>query len=96
VTDGPHEKRTEYLTARQLADHLQVSETTIHRLRRRGQIPFVRLTDRIVRFNLKDVRSALNRATSKKGERDNHDEPRDDGAQLGFSDLLPDFEIFKR
>jgi excisionase family DNA binding protein len=95
VSDGSIEKRTEYLTARQLADHLQVSETTIHRLRRRGRIPFIRLTDRIVRFNLKDVRSALNRTTVKKGERENHDEPIDDG-QMGFADLMPDFESIKR
>jgi excisionase family DNA binding protein len=95
VSDGSIDKRTEFLTARQLADHLQVSETTIHRLRRRGRIPFVRLTDRIVRFNLKDVRSALNRTTVKKGERENHDEPIDDG-QMGFADLTPDFESLKR
>jgi excisionase family DNA binding protein len=96
VSDGPAEKRTEFLTARQLADYLQVSETTVHRLRRRGRIPFVRLTDRIVRFNLKEVRAALSRGASRKGERDHHEEPRDDGAQLGFADVLPGFEASER
>lgn len=92
MTDGPADKRTEFLTARQLAEYLQVSETTVHRLRRRGLIPSVKLTDRIVRFNLKDVRSALTRNASRKAEREPPDDPRDDGAQLGFADLLPEFE----
>lgn len=59
------DKRTDFLTARQLAEHLQVSETTVNRLRRRGLIPSVRLTSRIVRYNLKDVRSALVRASAR-------------------------------
>jgi len=92
VTDGASDKRTEFLTARQLADYLQVSETTVHRLRRGGRIPAVRLTDRIVRFNLKDVRNALAKSSGRKTEREQQDEPRDDGAQLGFADLLPEFE----
>ena len=57
--DQAKDKRTEYLTARQLADVLQVSESTIHRLRRAGRIPAVLLTDRLIRFNLREVQKAL-------------------------------------
>lgn len=52
-------KKTEYLTAKQLAQILQISESTIHKLRRTGKIPAVMLTDRLIRFNLKDVKHAL-------------------------------------
>ncbi|MEW6128131.1 MAG: helix-turn-helix domain-containing protein [Acidobacteriota bacterium] len=52
-------KRVEYLTAKQLAQILQISESTIHKLRRAGKIPAVMLTDRLIRFNLKDVKHAL-------------------------------------
>src|SRR5213083_1535420 len=53
------EKKVEYLTAQQLAEILQVSESTIHRLRRAGRIPAVLLTERLIRFNLRDVQKAL-------------------------------------
>src|SRR5262249_36155603 len=56
--DHLREKKTEYLTAHQLAAILQVSEATIHRLRKSGRIPAVLLTDRLIRFNLKDVQKA--------------------------------------
>ena len=52
-------KRVEYLTAKQLAEVLQISESTIHKLRRTGKIPAVMLTDRLIRFNLKEVKHAL-------------------------------------
>jgi excisionase family DNA binding protein len=52
-------KKVEYLTAKQLAQILQISESTIHKLRRAGKIPAVMLTDRLIRFNLKDVKHAL-------------------------------------
>jgi excisionase family DNA binding protein len=52
-------KKVEYLTAKQLAQILQISESTIHKLRRTGKIPAVMLTDRLIRFNLKDVKHAL-------------------------------------
>src|SRR5699024_2538469 len=61
MSDAPTDKRTDYLTAKQLADVLQVSETTIHRLRRTGRIPAVYVTDRLARYVLKDVRRALAR-----------------------------------
>jgi excisionase family DNA binding protein len=52
-------KKVEYLTAKQLAQILQISESTIHKLRRAGKIPAVLLTERLIRFNLKDVKHAL-------------------------------------
>lgn len=87
------EKRTEYLTAHQLAEVLQVSESTIHRLRRAGRIPAVELTDRLIRFNLRDVQKALKpthaaRAESGDGETAQAQEP---SPQLSFDDLYADF-----
>ncbi|HXG93947.1 MAG TPA: helix-turn-helix domain-containing protein [Blastocatellia bacterium] len=90
--DHAKEKKIEYLTARQLAEVLQVSESTIHRLRRAGRIPAVMLTDRLIRFNLRDVQRALKpvqsaRAQSDDGQRDEA-EP---SPQLSFEDLYSDF-----
>ena len=87
------EKRTEYLTAHQLAEVLQVSESTIHRLRRAGRIPAVELTGRLIRFNLRDVQKALKpthaaRAESSDGETAQAQEP---SPQLSFDDLYADF-----
>lgn len=78
-----------FLTARQLAEVLQISLSTIHRLRRQGRIPAVTVTPRIIRFNLRDVRSAL-------AEQPIPDKPTDEpvikikqkGHQLGFEDLF--------
>jgi excisionase family DNA binding protein len=53
------EKRGDFLTAKQLAEVLQISESTIHKLRRKGRIPAVMVTARLIRFNLRDVRAAL-------------------------------------
>ena len=88
--DQGREKRAEFLTARQLAEVLQVSETTVHRLRRAGRIPAVLLTDRLIRFNLKDVQKAL-KATiaARDGEQD---EDQTSTAQLSFDDLYADFK----
>jgi excisionase family DNA binding protein len=87
------EKRTEYLTAQQLAEILQVSESTIHRLRRAGRIPAVELTDRLIRFNLRDVQKALRptqsaRAESGDGDASHAQEP---SPQLSFDDLYAEF-----
>jgi excisionase family DNA binding protein len=65
-------EREEFLTARQLADVLQVSESTVRRLAAKRRIPSVRLTPRIIRFHLDAVREALET----------------DDAQLSFEDLL--------
>lgn len=90
MNDTHPDKRTDYLTAKQLADHLQVSETTIHRLRRTGRIPAVYVTERLVRFNLKEVRRVLAKANDRIGA---HGDAHDDyvSAQLGFGDLFEGF-----
>lgn len=85
------EAREEFLTARQLAEVLQVSETTVRRLARDGRIPCVRLTPRLLRFNLKSVCRALEGdgapAASRRARRQADDEARDDG-QLSFTEML--------
>jgi excisionase family DNA binding protein len=52
-------EREEFLTARQLAEVLQVSESTVRRLAQKRRIPSVRLTPRLIRFHLDAVRDAL-------------------------------------
>lgn len=85
------DKRVEYLTAQQLAEVLQVSQSTIHRLRRAGRIPAVELTGRLIRFNLRDVQKALKAmqaARSHDGAALEEDGPT---AQLSFGDLFAEF-----
>ncbi len=83
------EAREEFLTARQLASVLQVSESTVHRLAREGRIPSVRLTARLVLFNLMAVCRALDgSARNKPGARQQGRDGRDEGAQLSFDQLL--------
>ena len=77
------ETREEFLTARQLANVLQVSETTVRRLAQKGRIPAVRITPHIIRFHLKAVRDALD---GTKRARRNAEEA--DSAQLSFADIL--------
>ncbi|MGH9944602.1 MAG: helix-turn-helix domain-containing protein [Pyrinomonadaceae bacterium] len=79
----------EFLTARQLAEVLQVSDSTVLRLARAGRIPVVRLTPHLLRFHLPSVVQAL--AADGK-----HPRPRGGGkpqsevseAQLSFDDLM--------
>ena len=78
--------REEFLTARQLAARLQVSESTVRRLAREGRIPSMRLTPRLIRFNLKAVCKALD-GTSRHATRRTEERERDD-AQLSFSEML--------
>ena len=94
MSDSQAEKRNEFLTARQLADYLQVSETTVHRLRRSGRIPAVYVTDRLVRFSLRDVRRALAKSAERQaaGDRAHDPEPHRDEAQMDFADLLARLE----
>lgn len=90
----PKDKRADYLTARQLAEVLQVSETTIHRLRRAGRIPAVLLTDRLIRFNLRDVQKAL-RPQSLQAHASDGGGPGDEqeaSPQLSFEDLYSEFD----
>jgi excisionase family DNA binding protein len=79
------EEREEFLTARQLAEVLQVSASTVRRLARKRRIPSVRLTERIIRFHLDAVREALEvpRSRIRHGE---YEQPVDN-AQLSFDDL---------
>jgi len=79
------ETREEYLTARQLASVLQVSESTVRRLAREGRIPCVRLTPRLIRFNLKAVCKSLD-GTSRP-RRDSEKQERED-AQLTFAEMF--------
>ena len=78
--------REEFLTARQLAARLQVSESTVRRLAREGRIPSLRLTPRLIRFNLKAVYKALDGA-SRQATRRTEEQERDD-AQLSFTEML--------
>jgi len=74
------------LTARQLAAILQVSESTVHRLARRGRIPSIRITPRITRFHLRSVNEALD--GSKRARRHGGDEEAEDTAQLSLPHLF--------
>lgn len=95
VKDGRHhseEARDEFLTARQLAGVLQVSESTVRRLARDGRIPSIRLTPRILRFNLKSVHRALDgdgdaNPATRRARRHADDDSREE-AQLSFADML--------
>jgi excisionase family DNA binding protein len=79
------EAREEFLTARQLAEVLQVSESTVRRLAREGRIPCVRLTPRLLRFNLKAVYRALDGSdTSARQKRRQAEEAARDDGQLSF------------
>lgn len=91
VPEPTKEKRVEYLTAQQLAEVLQVSESTVHRLRRAGRIPAIELTGRLIRFNLRDVQKALKAMQGSPphdGEKHADDEPT---TQLSFDDLFAKF-----
>jgi excisionase family DNA binding protein len=86
------EKRVEYMTARQLAGVLQVSESTIHRLRRTGRIPAIELTGRLIRFNLRDVQKALRAMNTARPQEDGNSHQEDEPtAQLSFDDLFANF-----
>ncbi len=81
------EKKTDFLTARQLAEVLQISESSVHRLRRAGKIPAVTLTPRLIRYNLRDVKGALRpRAASAKQDAESHGHVEPD-PQLSFEEF---------
>jgi excisionase family DNA binding protein len=87
--DQPKDKRAEYLTARQLSEVLQISEATVHRLRRTGRIPAVLLTDRLIRFNLRDVQKALRpQSASHTIDGSGDGQAAEPSPQLSFDDLL--------
>ena len=81
-------RREDFLTARQLAEVLQVSESTVRRLAREGRIPVVRLTPRLARYHLQAVMRALDGDKPRpRARRDGATTPADD-PQLSFEDLL--------
>lgn len=81
----PPNSREEFLTARQLAAVLQVSESTVRRLAQKGRIPSVRITPHIIRFHLQAVRDALDGA---KRRARHAPDAEIESAQLSFVDLL--------
>ena len=91
MTDEPlstDAAREHFLTARQLAGILQVSESTVRRLAQQGRIPCIRITPHIIRFHLPAVREALDgtpRAarSARRNASDNHK----DDSQLSFNDF---------
>jgi excisionase family DNA binding protein len=95
VAERVKERRTDFLTARQLAEVLQISESTIHKLRRAGRIPAVLLTNKLIRFNLKDVSRALRPRESSQERHhpsdDGSDHDQEENPQLSFEDLYSDF-----
>ena len=91
MSDDNHtqpDTREEFLTARQLAAVMQVSEATVRRLARTGRIPSVRLTPRLIRFHLQSVREALDGAHRSRPRHKTSEQETDDSPQLSFADLL--------
>lgn len=84
---APLPARQEFLTTRQLSEILQVSESTVRRLTREGRIPVIRLTKRLMRFDLPAVREALGHTTRplKRNRRNVEDSDREQ-QQLFFTD----------
>ena len=81
----PAKDHAEFLTARQLAEVLQISESTVMRLARAGRIPSIRLTPRLIRFRLASVRKELEKESR---IRQTDPEPEVDPAQMTFDDLI--------
>ena len=83
--------RDEFLTARQLAAILQVSDSTVRRLAQQGRIPAIRIAPRIIRFNLQAVCEALDGSSTARRKRARHGaatEAHGETSQLSFKDLL--------
>lgn len=55
------------LTAEELGDHLRLSVKTVRQLARAGKIPYIRLSLKIVRYDLEAVTLALRDHASDKG-----------------------------
>jgi excisionase family DNA binding protein len=91
MSDDKHtqpDAREEFLTARQLAAVMQVSEATVRRLARDGRIPSVRLTPRLIRFHLQSVRDALDGAHRQRPRHKATGPETGESPQLSFADLL--------
>lgn len=80
--------REQFLTARQLAAILQVSESTVRRLARDGRIPSVRLTPRLTRFYLPAVHAALDGTAATRTRTRRAAEETKNDAQLPLLDVL--------
>ncbi|MFA6045976.1 MAG: helix-turn-helix domain-containing protein [Phycisphaerales bacterium] len=59
------EKATELLTARELAKLLRVSPETVRDWARRGCIPTLRLSPKVIRYNAEAVLAALSTTPAK-------------------------------
>jgi excisionase family DNA binding protein len=79
--------RGEFLTARQIAEVLQVSESTVRKLAREGRIPVVRLTPRLTRYNLQSVLRALDGGAPKPRARRAETSAADEEQRLPFEDV---------
>ena len=80
--------RSDFLTARQLAAILQVSESTVRRLAHAGRIPFIRITPHIIRFNLQAVTDALDGGARPRAQRRAAQEDGAADSQLTFPGLF--------
>ncbi|MCA1629415.1 MAG: helix-turn-helix domain-containing protein [Acidobacteria bacterium] len=87
-TEKTRNGRGEFLTARQIAEVLQVSESTVRKLAREGRIPAVRLTPRLTRYNLQSVLRALDGGAPKARARRGQAPAADDELQLPFEDAV--------
>ena len=59
ITDLPPTGKIRLVTAKELATTLQLNEQTVYRLARKGEIPFVRIGNKAIRFDLDRVKEAL-------------------------------------
>lgn len=59
------EQESELLTARELAKRLRVSPETVRAWARRGSIPTLRLSPKVIRYNAKAVLTALSNTPTK-------------------------------
>lgn len=57
-----------FMTADQIAEHLNISKLTVDDWRRRGLIPARRLSERVIRYTLADVVAALESRQAAKEE----------------------------
>ena len=87
MSDQAKDKKTEFLTARQLAEVLQISESTVHKLRRAGTIPAVVLTPRLIRYNLRDVKGALRSHTAEPTQDTEPESRLEPDPQLSFEEF---------
>ena len=86
-TEKTRNGRGEFLTARQIAEVLQVSESTVRKLAREGRIPSVRLTPRLTRYNLQSVLRALDGGAPKPRTRRGQTSAAVEEQQLPFDDV---------